>query len=345
MVIALTKKTRRTVLLLLLGLTGAAAVFILNIILGSVNIPLSEVFHAFSDSVDKTVYHKIITDIRLPRASAALIGGSALAVSGILLQVFFSNPIVEPYVLGISSGASLFTGMVILIGFRLGIVSLSNTGMFLGAFVGAMAVSAIVVLASQNVKSITTLLIIGMMFGYVCSAAISIMTAFADRERLASFVIWTMGSFSGFSWQQTTLMYIVILPFILLAFLLSKPLNIMLLGEEYARSMGISIKPFRAALITVSGILCAAVTAFAGPISFIGLAVPHIVRLIFGTQDNRIIIPASCLYGAIMSGICDLASRTLLPPYELPLGAMTSVIGAPILVFLLLNKRGKEGKF
>lgn len=319
------------------------AVFFTNIAVGSVNIPIRDVLKAFG-AADKTVYDKIITDIRLPRALAAISGGAALAVSGILLQIFFSNPIVEPYVLGISSGASLFTGMVLLVGYRFGMVTLSSWGMFAGAFVGALVISFIVVIASQHIKNISTLLIIGMMFGYVCSAAISIMTSFADKERLASFVIWTMGSYSGFRWDQVRLMYVIIIPLLFFAFALSKPLNIMLLGEDYARSMGIAIKPFRALIIGVSSLLCAAVTAFAGPISFIGLAVPHIVRLMFGTSNNRIIIPASCMYGAVMSGICDLAARMILPPYELPLGAMTSVIGAPILIFLLLHDRGRGAR-
>ncbi len=337
-----TKKVRYAVLMIS-GVILLTVVFFINIVTGSVNIPIKDVFSAFGSS-EKTVYDSIITDIRLPRALAALSGGAALAVSGILLQIFFSNPIVEPYVLGISSGASLFTGMVLLVGYRFGLVALNTWGMFAGAFVGALIISFIVVIASQYIKNITTLLIIGMMFGYVCSAAISIMTSFADKERLASFVIWTMGSFSGFRWDQVRLMYIIIIPLLIFAFLLSKQLNVMLLGEDYARSMGIAIKPFRALIIGVSSLLCAAVTAFAGPISFIGLAVPHIVRLMFGTSNNRIIIPASCMYGAVMSGLCDLAARILLPPYELPLGAMTSVIGAPILVFLLLHDKGRGAK-
>lgn len=333
----------RNFVIFLIGIILLAVIFLLNISLGSASISLKDVIGTFTNSEDTSnIVKSIVLNIRLPRTLATVIGGACLATAGVLLQIFFNNPIVEPYILGVSSGSSLFVGLVMLAGLRFGFQSVSSIGMFIGSFVGAMIVMLLVIFASQRVKSITTLLIIGMMFGYVCSAVTSLLSAFADKERLANFTLWSMGSFSGFLWRDVHILYIVGIPFLIIAFLLSKPLNTMLLGEKYAESMGIAIKPFRFLLILISSILTAVVTAFAGPISFVGLAVPHIARLAFRTSNNRIIIPAACCFGAIMTGLCDLGARLLLAPVEIPLGAMTSLIGAPLLVFLLLNKKSNE---
>ena len=205
---------------------------------------------------------------------------------------------------------------------------------------GAMLVMIIVVLVSRRVRSVTTLLIIGLMLGYVCSAATSVLTMLSSAEKLAKYTARTMGSFSGFTWEQAGILLAVSIPFLFIAFLMSKPLNTMLLGEKYASSMGVSVKGFRVAIVIVSSVLTAVVTAFSGAVSFVGLAVPHIVRILFRTGDNRIVIPACCLYGAVMTGLCDLAARLLLSPAELPLGAVTAVIGAPIAVYLLTSKKG-----
>ena len=333
----------RCSILFVAGLGALLAVFILNIILGSVDLSVMDVWNSFAapELVEKTAY-SIIKNIRLPRAMAALMGGGCLAVSGILLQVFFGNPIVEPYILGISSGSTLFLGLVLLGGYTFGMTTISSMGMFVGAFVGAMLVMVIVIFASQKVKSVTTLLIIGMMMGYVCSACTSVLTVLADKERIAAFSVWTMGSFSGFTWEQVKILYQIAIPFLICAFLIGKHLNAMLLGEKYAQSMGVSIKPFRFLMVTVSSVLTSVVTAFAGSISFVGLAVPHIVRILFKTSDNRVIIPAACIYGAVMAGLCDMGARLLLSPIEIPLGAMTSLIGAPIVVYLLVRQKKGE---
>lgn len=338
-----TLRKSRYFFLLLTGFLLLLIIFILNISLGSVSISIGEIFGSFFGWDNVTRSHKaIITNIRLPRALASMSGGACLAVSGLLLQIFFNNPIVEPYILGISSGSNLFVGLVLLGGYTFGLKSMTSMGMFIGSFIGAMIIMVIVIFASQKVKSITTLLIVGLMVGYVCSAATSIMTSVADKEKIATFTMWTMGSFAGFTWKNVQLLYIIGFPFLFAAFLMSKPLNAMLLGEKYAQSMGIAIKPFRFLMVFVSSVLTAVVTAFAGPISFIGLAVPHIVRITFKTSDNRIIIPAACIFGGVMASICDLGARLILSPTELPLGAMTSIIGAPIVVFLLLRKKGGE---
>lgn len=318
-----------------------AAVFSISV--GSIRVPFGEVLNIlFGGEAAEALSNTIVMDIRLPRVLATLIGGACLAASGVLLQVFFNNPIVEPYILGISSGSNLFVGIVMLLGFRFGFNTIDSLGMFLGSFVGAMLVMLIVIAVSQRVKSVVTLLIIGLMFGYVCSAATGIMTAMADKERIANFTLWTMGSFQGFLWADVKILAIIGLPFVFLASLLSKPLNTMLLGEKYAVSMGLHVKRFRLMIVLISSVLTAVVTAFAGPVSFVGLAAPHIVRISFKSSNNRIVIPAACLFGAIMTTVCDLGTRTLLAPLELPLGAMTSLIGAPILVFLLLRRKGSE---
>lgn len=336
-----TKTAARTSALFIIGALAVIAIWLLNIALGSVEISISEIFASiFSpESVEKAKV-SIVMNIRMPRAIAALCGGAALAVSGVLLQIFFSNPIVEPYILGISSGSNLFIAIVILGGYTFGMSSINSMGMFLGSFLGAMAVMLIVVLVSRRVRSVTTLLIIGLMLGYVCSAATSVLTMLSSAEKLAKYTARTMGSFSGFTWEQAGILLAVSIPFLFIAFLMSKPLNTMLLGEKYASSMGVSVKGFRVAIVIVSSVLTAVVTAFSGAVSFVGLAVPHIVRILFRTGDNRIVIPACCLYGAVMTGLCDLAARLLLSPAELPLGAVTAVIGAPIAVYLLTSKKG-----
>ena len=330
----------RCILLFAIGAAALAVIFFLNIVLGSVQISGRDLLDCFfrPETVSKSTLN-IVMKIRLPRILAAMAGGACLAASGILLQVFFGNPIVEPYILGISSGSTLFLGLVILGGYTFGMARISAMGMFTGAFLGAMLVMVLVIFASQKVKSVTTLLIIGMMLGYVCSACTSVLTVLADREKIAAFSLFTMGSFGGFTWEQVKLLYMVSVPFIFFAFLISKSLNAMMLGEKYAQSMGISIKPFRFLMVFISSVLTSIVTAFAGSISFVGLAVPHIVRSLFKTSDNRIILPASCIFGGVMAGICDMGARLLLSPVELPLGAITSLIGAPIVVYLLVRQK------
>lgn len=317
-------------------------VFLTNIAKGSVNISLSDVVRViFGQEVGDNSYHSIVMNIRFPRALSATIGGACLALSGLFLQIFFKNPIVEPYVLGISSGATLFVGLVTLGGISFGIRTLSPMFLFFGAFVGAMIVMLIVIFFARKVKSITTLLIVGVMTGFLCNAATSILTAFADQEQLQGFTMWALGSFSGFSWTQVKVLYLIALPLIIISFFLCKPLNALLFGEKYATSMGLSVKKFQIIIIFFASVLTAVVTAFAGPISFIGLAVPHIMRIILKTTDNRVLIPAVVIGGALMTSLCDLVARQLLSPIELPLGAITSFIGAPIVVFLMLRKGGE----
>ncbi|BDR72514.1 iron ABC transporter permease [Clostridium tetani] len=307
---------------------------------GSVKISLKEVIQIiFNRELSNSTNKDIIMDIRLPRAIATLVGGAALALSGLLLQIFFKNPIVEPYILGISSGATLFVALVMLGGFSLGFENPSPYVLVFGAFLGSLLVMMLVVVFAIRVKYIITLLIIGIMVGYICSAVTNILTAFADKEQLYGFIMWTKGSFSGFTWNNVGVLTSVGIPILIASFFTVKPLNAFLMGEEYAKSMGVNIKKFRLIIILIASILTAVVTAFTGPIAFIGLAVPHISRLIFKTSDNRVLIPGTVILGAIVTAFCDLICRTLFAPIELPISAITSFIGAPIVIYLILKRR------
>jgi iron complex transport system permease protein len=322
-------------------LTGVLVfIFLINIAIGSVKVKLPDVGRIIINNIqDDSTGSTIVWKIRLPRAIAAVIGGGLIAVSGLLLQIFFRNPIVDSYVLGVSSGSTLFIAFFMLGGISFGFSTLSPYFIFLGAFLGAIIVTAIVLLFAFRVRSVVTLLVIGLMMGYLCSAGTGILTTFADNEKVKHFVLWTMGSFAGFTWERVKVLVLIGIPFLFLAFVISKMLNAFLLGEDYAKSMGVNIMFFRIFIITVSSVLTAVVTAFAGPVAFIGMSVPHIARLSFRTSDNRVLVPAVFLLGGIITGLCDLAARTLLAPSELAISTVTSFFGVPIVVWLLLKRR------
>lgn len=315
-------------------------VFLFNVSLGSVNIPISEVMQILSGKIATSTNHSIIMKIRLPRALATLTGGACLAVAGLLLQIFFNNPIVEPYVLGVSSGSMLFMAIVMLGGYSFGFRATSPMFMFVGALIGAFIIMLAVAFAASKVKSIVTLLVIGIMAGHVCSGITSILITFASLEAIGGYTLKTMGSFAGFTWSEVKILFIVTFIFTIAAILMSKPLNALLLGEKYAESMGVGIKVFRILIVIIASVLTAVLTAFAGPVSFVGLAVPHLLRLSFKTSDNRVLLPAAVIAGGLMTGLCDLAARIIFAPYEIPIGALTSLIGTPLLVYMLL--RGKN---
>lgn len=334
------KARSKHIFLLIFLLILSFFVFAFCVGFGSVRIDLKEVIQIiFNRELSNSTNKDIIMDIRLPRAIATLVGGATLALSGLLLQIFFKNPIVEPYILGISSGATLFVALVMLGGFSLGFENPSAYMLVLGAFLGSLLVMMLVVVFAMRVKNIITLLIIGIMVGYICSAVTNILTAFADKEQLYGFIMWTKGSFSGFTWNNVGVLTSIGIPILIASFFTVKPLNAFLMGEEYAKSMGVNIKKFRLIIILIASILTAVTTAFTGPIAFIGLAVPHISRLIFKTSDNRVLIPGTVILGAIVTAFCDLICRTLFAPVELPISAITSFIGAPIVIYLILKRR------
>ncbi|MDI9612266.1 MAG: iron ABC transporter permease [Acidobacteriota bacterium] len=317
-----------------------AASVILNLIIGTAHIRLSEILAILLGRVPSEVVESfIIFKIRMPRLVASLIGGGFLAVSGLLMQVYFRNPIVGPYILGISSGATLAVGIATLSSLSLGFAGISPYMTVLAAFIGACSVMAIVIFVASRMKSVIALLLIGIMMGYVASALTDILVAFANKEKIKHFVLWGMGSFSGFSWEEILILFFAGGAIVVGTYLMSKHLNAFLLGEEYAQSMGVNIRLFRVLLIFLSCALAALVTASAGPVGFIGLAVPHMARILFKTQNNRILIPACLLLGGFVTNICDLVARTAFSPAELPLSSITAIFGAPIVIGLIAKRR------
>ncbi len=320
-------------------LTGM--LMLLNIFIGSVSIPISDIIDTIFHPDSASTIDSIIWKIRIPRSIAAVLGGAYLATSGLLLQVYFRNPIVGPFILGISHGATLMVAFVMLTTLTIGMTVITPFITTLAAFIGAYGVLLIIVVVASRVKSGITLLIIGLMMGYLCRAVTSVLMALAEKEKIKGFVLWELGSFSGFKWGEINIMLLLGGAVLIMIYCMSKPLNAFLLGEEYAASMGVNIKKFRILILLFSCALAGMITSVAGPIAFIGLAVPHMARLCFGTSDNRVLIPGVCLMGAAVASLCDLIARMLLSPVELPLSAITAFFGAPIVIGLLMKRRVK----
>jgi iron complex transport system permease protein len=334
----LARRWKRFTLVMTLFIIGVLLFLVLNVALGSVNIPLPDTVKSiFSGHNTQSTFDSIIWQIRLPRAFGALLSGAALAVAGLLLQVFFRNPIVDPFILGVSSGATFMVAIAMLGSYLLGATVVSSWTLSAASFIGAVLVMLIALAVAGKVRDIITLLVIGLMTGYVVSALSSFLIAFAQSENIHRFVIWTMGSFSGFRWEHVQWLAIGGIPLMIGCYLMSKQLNAFLLGENYARSMGVNVKVFRYLIIFLSCALVAIVTAFAGPVAFIGLAVPHLARLSLGTSDSRVLIPASILGGAMLASLCDLMARMLFAPVELPVSATTAIFGAPMVIFFLIK--------
>lgn len=323
--------------------------FVFNLVFGSISIPVRSIWNIlFTQSCENEIWRNIVWKSRMPQALISLAAGAGLSISGLQMQTVFRNPLAGPSVLGISSGASLGVAFVILLSGSLAGVALSNMGfvgelaLTLGAIVGALSVMAIIVFVSQKVRGNVTLLIIGVMIGYVASAIIGVMKFFSVEEDIRAYVIWGLGSFSRVSGNQVFFFVLIMAILIPLSFLLIKTLNLLLLGDAYARNLGLNIKRARLLVITCSGVLVAVVTAYCGPIIFLGLAVPHLCRGIFHTSDHRILMPASCLVGATLALACNLIAR--MPGFEgaLPVNSVTALVGAPVVVSVLFNKRKEE---
>lgn len=335
---SLNPTTRRR--LLAFGLMGGLVVMMvsLNISIGSISYPLADVWAALLEPSATGDLQTIVWKVRLPRAIAAALGGAFLATSGLLLQVYFRNPIVGPTILGISSGATVMVSIVMLTSVGLGFSGWSPYLTTLAACLGAYGVTMLVVTIASRVKSGITILIVGLMVGYLCSAVTSILTALAEQERIKGFILWGLGSFAGFKWSEIWVMIFFGGALMSGVYLLSKPLNALLLGEDYAASMGVNIRRFRVLILLFASSLAGLVTSVAGPVAFIGLAVPHMARLSLKTSDNRILIPGAWLMGALVASLCDLIARMWLSPVELPLSAITAFFGAPIVIGLLLKR-------
>ncbi len=330
---------------------AAAAIVVLsvaNLLLGTIDIPLRSVLAILSgDQAQSEVWRNIVLKSRLPQVLTAIAAGAGLSVSGLQMQTVFRNPLAGPSVLGISSGASLGVACVVLMS-GLGGHALSRMGMAgnlaltIAAIAGALAVMALIVFVSQRVRGNVTLLIMGVMIGYIANAIIGVLKFFSVEEDIRAYVIWGLGSFARVSGNQTTLFVAIMAVLLPLSFLLVKTLNLMLLGDGYARSLGLDIKRARLLVISSAGTLIAIVTAYCGPIMFLGLAVPHLCRGLFSSSDHRILMPAALLVGAALALLCNLIAR--MPGFEgvLPVNSVTALVGAPVVMSVLFRKRKND---
>lgn len=332
---------RRTILtyLILIIMLGVLAVW--NIATGSVDISIADTVRTLQKlGVDETT-RNIVMNIRYPRLLAAILLGGALSVSGFLLQSFFGNPIAGPYVLGISSGAKLLVALTMIILLKKGMVINSWT-MVLAAFIGSMITMGFVLALSGKIKNMSLLVVIGIMIGYICSAITDFCVTFADDSNIVNLHNWSLGSFSGMNWQDVKIISVIVIIAVTISFLMSKPISAYLLGENYARNMGVNTKALRIALIVLSSILSACVTAFAGPISFVGIAVPHLVKSMLGSAKPIILIPGCFLGGAVVTLACDGIARTVFAPTELNISSVTAVFLVPVVIYMMIRKQGKR---
>lgn len=332
------RRTRRYVeAFLILGI-GMLALTILNICIGSVEIPLSDIGASLQGK--EVANERILWDIRMPRTLAALILGGALALSGYLLQTFFHNPIAGPFVLGISSGAKMIVALVLI--FLMGrTMRVSSTTLIVAAFFGSMISMGFVLAMSRKVSSMSMLVVSGVMIGYICSAITDFVVTFADDADIVNLHNWSRGSFSGMTWDKVAVMTAVVLVTFAVIFLLAKPLSAYQMGEVYAKNMGVNVRMLRVALVLLSSILSACIVAFAGPVSFVGIAVPHLVKSLLKTAKPILMIPACFLGGSVFCLLCDLLARTMLAPTELSISTVTAVFGAPVVLWVMI-RRNKE---
>ena len=309
-----------------------------NLFAGSSQINIAEMWDILIHHDNQSTLGTIIWDIRIPRLIEAAWLGGALALSGYLLQSFFANSIAGPYVLGISSGAKLFVAILMVFSYKL-VFSMNSMMMVIMSFVGSCMASLLVIIVAKRVKNMAILIVCGVMIGYVCSAGTELIVAFADDSNIVNLHNWSMGSFAAASWSNVTIIIPVVLIGLVFAFLLSKGIGAYLFGESYASSVGMNIKLFRILMILVSSLLSAIVTAFAGPISFVGIAVPHVIRTVTKTSNVKVLVLASFLGGAVACLWCDLIARYMFAPMELSVSTITAVFGAPIVIAMLLKRK------
>ena len=336
----LRRRTRYGIVFLVLAI-AFCAIIVLNINVGSVPIPIGEIARIlFRRSGDPTQV-SIIWKIRLPRILMAALLGGALSLSGFLLQTFFANPIAGPFVLGISSGAKMVVALT-MIYFLDHFNRVSSWTLIVAAFIGSLLSVGFILLLSRRLKHMAVLLVAGIMIGYICSAVTDFIITFAEDSDIVNLHGWSLGSFSGMSWDGVVTAVIIVGITSALVFLLSKPIGAYQLGEAYAQSMGVNIKLFRVALIVLSSILSACVTAFAGPISFLGIAAPHLVKRSLNTSRPLVVIPATFLGGAVFCMACDLIARTVFAPTELNISTVTSIFGAPVVIGMMLRRQKEK---
>lgn len=334
----LKNKTYQITITYLLLILLLCLLVLLNICSGSVDFTVTDVLNGLWLHRGDEMLLSIIWDIRMPRIAAAILLGGALAVSGFLLQTFFNNPIAGPYVLGISSGAKLCVALLLVYVAGRGMM-ISSFVMVVTAFIGSMISMGFVLVMAGKVRNKAMLIVCGIMIGYICSAITEFVITFSNDSNIVNLHNWSMGSFSGMNWEQIQICSVIIIPVMVLTFLCSKPIGAFLMGEAYARNMGVNIKVLRILMILLSSILSAAVTAFAGPISFVGIAVPHVCKSFLKTAKPIFLIPALFLGGASFCLLCDLLVRTLFAPTEISISSMTAVFGAPIVIYRMTRKK------
>ncbi|WP_299390467.1 iron ABC transporter permease [uncultured Gelidibacter sp.] len=317
--------------------------FFVNISLGSVSIPTLEIFKSLVGDIDNESWQYIIQNYRLPKAFTAILVGSGLGISGLLMQTLFRNPLAGPFVLGISSGASLGVALVILgsglFGGVFASLLTSKWSIVVAASLGSFLVLLAVMIVSSRVRDTMAILIIGLMFGSITSAVVSVLSYFSSAEELQQYIFWGFGSLGNLSWKELFIFFLIYLAGILMTISSIKGLNTLLLGENYAKSLGLKLKQSRLVIIIATSLLAGTITAFAGPIAFIGLAIPHMTRQIFHTSNHKILLPAVFLFGGIVMLICDSIAQLPTSDYTLPINAITSLVGAPVVIWLLTRKR------
>lgn len=348
-------------LVMVMLLAAWALAVVLNVNIGSVHIAAGEIFSmigkglgywvgslfnsAYSEKlrvlISESTASQILFKIRIPRMLLAMILGGGLSVSGYLLQVFFRNPIAGPFVLGISSGAKMLVGVTLIFAAPF-LPTLSSFSLILAAFGGSLLITSLVLLFSRRVRNMSMLLVIGIMVGYICSAVTDFCITFANDHDVVNLTNWSMGSFSGASWGNVEMALLFCIPGVIAAMLLSKPIGAYALGEGYAQSMGISVKTVRTLIILVSSLLSACVTALAGPVSFVGIAVPHITRTLLRSSRPILVIPASFVCGGVFCMFCDLLARTAFAPTELSIGTVTSLFGAPVVIYMMVQHQRRQ---
>lgn len=334
--------TPKRLTLTYLALTaGLLVLFGMNLLWGSVSLTPQAVLAALLGKGQDALSMGIILQLRLPRAVMVILLGAALSAAGYLLQTFFANPIAGPFVMGISSGAKLVVALTMVVFLNHGLLTNSLT-LILAAFAGSMAAMAFVLSVARRVHRMSILVICGVMIGYICSALTDFLVTFADDSNIVNLHNWSLGSFSGMSWDNVRTMAVVCGAALILTFLLSKPLRAYQLGEVYAQNLGVPLRAFRAALILLSSVLSACVTAFAGPISFVGIAVPHLMKSLFKSAEPLLMIPACFLGGGAFCLFCDLIARTAFAPTEVSISSVTAVFGAPVVIYMMLHRKGAQ---
>ena len=331
-------RTRRLAAAYIALAAAVAVLFALNLFWGSVSLAPGAVLTALLGKGGDALAGNIILQLRLPRAMMAALLGAALSAAGYLLQTFFANPIAGPFVMGVSSGAKLAVALTMVVFLDRGMLTSSAT-MIAAAFAGAMAAMAFVLAVARRVQRMSILVICGIMIGYICSALTDFLVTFADDSSIVNLHNWSLGSFSGSSWDDIAVIAVVVITVSACVFAISKPLSAFQLGEAYAKSVGVNVARFRVVLVLLASMLSACVTAFAGPVSFVGIAVPHLVKSALKSSKPIRVIPACFLGGAIFCAGCDLIARTLFSPVELSISAVTAIFGAPVVIALMLKKR------